>query len=532
MFKKIKFRTRVGILLVLFVVTLTGLQSCFFFNVLESSVVQQVGSKALIQAKNIAADTKNVQLLINKEQQKITAKFNKLSVLSDADYIVIADVNEVRLYHPNSVYIGQKINSNDNQPALAEGQSYVSVKVGASGLSVRGKAPVVDKNGQIIGVVSVGYLVEKLSDRIFEYSIPILFILIISFVLSLVGALYFSSHIKSKMFNMEPEEIAATLQLEKCVMESMYEGVVAVSKDGSILKINQRAVDMLGISEISQQIIARPSSEFITPVDFFMPLFPDGKMKENINDEVISCNGETFIATRVQMKNEDVGIGSVVSLRQQDDIGALTTKLAQAQHYIDNLRVLRHEHNNQLSAISGLIQIGEYDKALAELESTNSDKQELIYYITKTFQPKTIAGLLLGKYSRAKELGLHLEFDPMSSFSGQKSPLKEEELSAVLGNLLDNAFESSLKNPQNNKRINLLLSDQSEELVIVVSDNGVGIEQDNIDDLFRQGVTSKEGTEHGIGLYLVDQYVKRENGTIIIEDAEPEGVVFSIYIPK
>ncbi|WP_375748806.1 ATP-binding protein [Vibrio sp. HN007] len=530
--EKYKFKSRVRILLFLFVVTLTVLQSAFFFSVFEESITHQVGTKALVQAKNIAADAENAELLVNKKYAEIFIKFNKLSELSDADYIVIADKNEIRRYHPNSTHIGKKINSNDNKDALENKQSYISEKVGESGLSVRGKSPVIDKDGNVVGVVAVGYLIDKLSSRIIEYAFPLIFIFGISCLLSLMGAFYFSNHIKSQMFDMEPSEIAATLQLKRSVMESMYEGIVAISKNGEILNINKRALDMLGIVQSKEQAINQLAQNLITPVNFFVPSLVGENTENNVNDELVSCNGETFIANRVPMISEGKTIGFVVSLRQRDDIGSLTTKLAQAQHYIDNLRVIRHEHNNQLSTISGLIQIGEYEKALAALESTNSEKQEVIDSITKNFRPRTVAGLLLGKYSRAKEMGLRLEFDPMSHFSGESCPIKDEELTAMLGNLLDNAFESTLKNPKSNKTINLLMSDQGEDLVIVVTDNGVGFDDYDNDNIFNRGITSKDEPGHGIGLYLVDQYVKRGNGTIIIEESEPTGAVISIYVPK
>lgn len=54
----------------------------------------------------------------------------------------------------------------DNERALVEGKAYVSFAQGSLGKSVCGKAAVVDQHGQIIGVVSVGYLIERLQDRV------------------------------------------------------------------------------------------------------------------------------------------------------------------------------------------------------------------------------------------------------------------------------------------------------------------------------------------------------------------------------
>ena len=529
--RKLRFRTRVALLLSIFFVTLIGFQSGLFLYIFEQTIIEQVGSKALVQAKEVASEPEVIASLSAADQTQISLIFDRVNRLSDSDYVVIADRQEVRLFHPNPDYIGKKITSKDNYEALKNGKSYVSVRKGLSGLSIRGKAPVITADRQIIGVVSVGYLIDKVSDRIFGYSVPILGGITVAIILTIIGAYFFSSHIKSQMFNMEPGEIAQSLQIKNSIMQTMYEGIIATKSDGTILNINRSALNMLGITRTPSSLSGRAIQEFITPVSFFLPC-KENKNAPDVNDEIITCNGETFIATRKKMVNESKVIGTVVSLRKRDDITTLTTQLAQVQHYLDNLRVIRHEHNNQLSTISGLLQIGEHEKALELLESTNSKRQALIDFITQIFQPKIIAGLLLGKISRAEELGLTLDIDAMSALDGKGWPIKEDELSALLGNVLDNAFESSIRNPDSNKIISLFLNDQGEELIIEVSDNGIGFEGRDPDELLMRGVSSKNKEGHGIGLYLVNQYVKKAGGTLLMEEAEPQGAVFSIYIPK
>ncbi len=103
-----------------------------------------------------------------------------------------------------------------------------------------------------------------------------------------------------------------------------------------------------------------------------------------------------------------------------------------------------------------------------------------------------------------------------------------------MGNLLDNAFEASLKNNQGNKQVELYLSDEGKEIVIEVADQGCGFPSEIQDKWFERGVTTKTdiADSHGIGLYLVASYVKRCNGAVIIEENQPHGTVFSIFIPK
>ncbi len=100
---RLKFRTRVALMLSIFFVTLIACQSGLFLYIFEQTVVEEVGSKALIQAVEIASDPAVISGLKNANQKQISNIFSRANQLSDADYIVIADKDEFRLYHPNPV---------------------------------------------------------------------------------------------------------------------------------------------------------------------------------------------------------------------------------------------------------------------------------------------------------------------------------------------------------------------------------------------------------------------------------------------
>jgi two-component system cit operon sensor histidine kinase CitA len=269
--------------------------------------------------------------------------------------------------------------------------------------------------------------------------------------------------------------------------------------------------------------------EYVNQTQFFFQTPYD----KNLKDEIVSFNGNTFIANRVAMIDHEVLIGWVVSFRRKDDINSLTAELTQIKQYTDNLRVLRHEHANKLSMLSGLIEIGEIDSALSLINQENSSKQRLIDFVSSRIRCKEIAGLLLGKYTRSRELGLELQFDPTCQLLELGKNIDPHELSAVIGNLLDNAFEATLNNPESNKKISLLVTDAGQELVIEVGDNGTGVDPDIADSIFTRGVTSKTSNEgHGIGLYLINRYVTHAGGVIMFDEAEPKGTIFSIFIPK
>ena len=534
--RNLSFQQRVFLLLLAVVATQLFLVAGFFHQSLSSSLEHQVTTKALIQAKEIASDPNFVALLEEKNIHKIQKYVDRLQKITDADFIVIGNKKGIRLVHPEKDKIGRPMIGGDNIKALKYGTSYTTMKKGSLGISIRGKAGIKSPDGKIIGVVSVGYLLDSVSYWLMFYSYPVIFALIVLMIFSSLGAWLFTRHIKQQMFDMEPEEIAMNLHLQNSILQSVYEGTIAVSRQGEILSVNTKALDTLGIPHPPQFLIGRSIQEYVTPCEFFLGANAFGeyesKAEELMQDELITCNGETLVANRVNIEDGDSHIGWVVSFRKRNDFNTLTSQISQIRQHNESLRVMSHEFANRLSVIGGLIQIGAYDQAISTIRKETQQQQQLVDFIAQTFQSKVVAGLLLGKYTRAKELGLTLEFDPTCQLEQEPTCMTPDELAAILGNLLDNAFEATLKNPQSNKVITLLLTDSGEELVMEVADNGTGIPHEISDTLFSKGVSSKNQPGHGIGLYLVHQYVTQAEGTILIDEAEPQGTIFSIFIPN
>ncbi|WP_165311635.1 ATP-binding protein [Vibrio ziniensis] len=522
---------RVKVFLLIF--ALMSLQMIFmgvnFHQSLLDTLEHQVGTRALVQAKEIASDPNLIQEVRIKNIPAIERIINRLTKISDASFIVIGDNDGTRLSHPNKENIGLPMQGGDNAGALERGESYISISKGTLGYGVRGKSAIVDFDGEIIGVVSVGYLFNRFDEWLVFYAKPVSYEFLAILFLTLIGAWLFSSHIKKKMNGMEPSEIALALYLQRSILQSVYEGIIAIDKSGKILAVNKSAIDLLGTDKKVSEIKNRSILEYLNHTQFFFQT----PYEENIKDEIVSINGKTLIANRVAIFDREMLIGWVISFRHKNDINSLTAELTQIKQYTDNLRVMRHEHANKLSTISGLIEIGEYDSALSLINNENIKKQQLIDFIRSRIICKQVAGILLGKYSRSQELGLQLQFDPTCQLYNLPDNIDDDELSAIIGNLIDNAFEATLKNPDSDKVITLLITDAGKELVIEIGDNGCGIDPEIAGTIFNRGVTSKNDDKgHGIGLYLINRYVTNAGGVILVDNAEPKGTIFSIFIPK
>ncbi len=67
-------------------------------------------------------------------------------------------------------------------------------------------------------------------------------------------------------------------------------------------------------------------------------------------------------------------------------------------------------------------------------------------------------------------------------------------------------------------------------MVVKISDTGMGIKQEHLQDIFAPFFTTKDRGV-GLGLALSYQIVQEHLGTIRVESAEGTGTTFSVYLP-
>ncbi len=102
----------------------------------------------------------------------------------------------------------------------------------------------------------------------------------------------------------------------------------------------------------------------------------------------------------------------------------------------------------------------------------------------------------------------------------------------VITNLIGNAIESfEAVTVQQLRLLRVSLTQRGGLVTLSVSDNGCGIEKDNLKNIFEPGFTTKK-TGHGIGLTAVqDKIVTVFKGKIRVQSSKA-GTCFTIFIPK
>ncbi len=107
----------------------------------------------------------------------------------------------------------------------------------------------------------------------------------------------------------------------------------------------------------------------------------------------------------------------------------------------------------------------------------------------------------------------------------------------MLKSVLDNLIGNAIKFTPVNGKIKLEAFLQADDVIIQITDNGQGISEERIDNLFKIGKNkSTRGTQgengSGFGLILCEEFVQRMDGEISVKSKIGEGSTFTVRLPK
>jgi two-component system, CitB family, sensor kinase len=535
---RMTIRTKMNLLvlintLVTLVLVLTG----FSYMVIRTHF-QEKGEEALGLAKAIA----NMPAIVGafhtpNPSATIQPLTEQIRNQTGAEFIVIGNMQLIRYSHPNPDEIGKRMVGNDDALVL-QGQPSISEAVGTLGLSIRGKAPVFDQSSKEIGVVSVGFLVKNIWQQIFVSLFKMAGLGTAGLAISFLGANLLSGHLKKQIFNMEPGEIAFLALEQAAILESIYEGILAINSEGRITACNQHAKRMLGLS--SSEVLGEKIADVIHHPRL-CEILEGGATGKTVGVDLPMIIGNTLVVVHpVPVLLNDQSIGAVATFRDKMELDQFDERLADVNRYVDALRSQRHEFMNRLHTISGLIQLREYDLVQEYIADINEDQQRTLEFFMARIKDSAVVGTLIGKLHRAKELGVQLIIDSKSQLS---DPCPHREIVVtILANAIENALEAMSYQPQNaehqssqqqgddSRRVTVYIDDGTENLVVNVGDTGPGIDPHLGNRVFEDGISTK-GQGRGFGLALLSQLVLSINGKLAIESSQA-GAILEAVLPK
>lgn len=522
----ISLQNRMILLVCLLVLSLTLVAGGMYTAMIGEVLEEQIGKRALQVSKTVA-QIPLVREQIVKPQPDGTLQLlaEKIRLQTGAEFIVIGNRDSIRFSHPKPDRLGRQMVGGDNAPALERGESYISQAVGTLGPSIRGKVPIFDQNGAVIGIVSVGYLLDDVNEIVRTHQYKVGLLVGVLMLIGVFGAISISSRFKRAIFGLEPEQIARLFTERATIIESIREGIVAIDREAKVTVVNRVAIESMG-KQHEDEVIGQHISQ-VLPGAKLSRVLTGGKQRL---DEELNVGEATMIINTVPTQEKGEITGAVASFRRKDELDILAKQLSQVKEYSEMLRAQTHEYSNKLHTIAGLIQIGHDKDALELIGREAAGYQGLIAFLAKAVPHPVLAAFIIGKYNHAQELRIDFEIDPESQLIDVPADLNREKVVTILGNLIDNSFDAALQKG-NNPKVKLSMTDVGNDLVFEIEDSGAGISKEQTDRIFDKGFSTKH-IDRGQGLYLVRKALQDLKGQITLADSDMGGALFSVFIPK
>ena len=441
--------------------------------------------------------------------------------LDDIDVISIVNNNHIRVYHSTHTLIGAAYDGTIPKFEELSDDYYTVDETGPSGSQRRAYAAIYNEDGEYIGFVMAIMLMENIKMENLQMFSIFLLITIIAILIELILSVELSEKIKKSLMGYEPDVFTTMYKLRDSILETLDEGILAVNKHGVIEFANNAAIRMLKNNETVDWIGK--------DIEIIGDSILSNTMKHGNREFHVNISKNDIILDQVPVLENEQMVGSIAILHNRAEYTKLMEDLSGTRYLVDSMRANNHDFTNKLHVILGLIQMKMYDQATAYIQNITIVQRKNISNIMNAIQDPSVAALLIGKLARASELNIKFILREGSYYSSADMHLPSEMLITVIGNLLNNAFESMNEEHQFETQKELMFGIYSRPgaVLITVDDTGTGISSKDMPHIFENGYSTK-GEGRGTGLYQAKNMIENFSGTITVESQDGIGTSFSI----
>ncbi len=403
-------------------------------------------------------------------------------------------------------------------------------------------AHIFELDGKMNGLIRIGLSLEPLNliyERITRKSI------IIAIILFVLASVIFTLVFVKQDLESVQKQYKKIESFSNEIIQSVSDAIVVVNKNGKVIELNHSAEKLFGLSaSIGNET---ELSKIIENQDCLSILQNDSSIQQyecEINNEK-----RFLLISKSDFIDEDDNKNRVLVIKD-------LTEIKQLEKQVNRNRQLKamgklasgvaHEIRNPLNAIGTIVQ--QLDKDFEPVENSEEYHQlaGLVYSEVKRIN-ETIQNFL--RFSRPepiqkqlfnlKDLILNIEQQYSMLLKERMIELKIEQnwdgevfwdrnqIKQVLINLMQNAIDAI----KTNGKIKLNISNDEKYILIIISDTGPGISENNLERIFDLYFTTKaEGT--GIGLSIIQRIIAEHDGMITVESKVGEGTTFTIKLPQ
>ncbi|MFI8850211.1 sensor histidine kinase [Streptomyces sp. 891-h] len=532
------------------VVGVTALVSGLFLAPLSDQLDRQAMRRALAIAQTTAARPGLASELTSAAHraQRPTARgplqreAERIRHATGAEYVVIMDERGVRWAHPSPSALGHHVSTDPGQ--VLAGHDVTQIDVGTLGRTARGKAPLRDSDGRIIGAVSVGIDYANVREGLLALVPRLLTYAGGALAVGALAAYLLARRLRRRTHALAFSDISALLAEREAMLHGLAEGVVALDADGRVRLVNDEAQRLLGLGP---EALGRPVTEALGP----------GRTADVLAGRVTGRDLVTVRGARVLVANRmpTADGGAVATLRDRTELERLGRELEGTRGLLDALRAQDHEHANRLHTLLGLLELGLYEEAAQFVTGALGVRRATAEEVTERVHDPLVSALLVGKAAVAAERGVALRLAPDSFLPDRL--VDPSGLVTVVGNLVDNALDAAAGSAGAAVEV-ALRGEDDRSVVLTVRDTGPGVPPEHRELVFEEGWSTKAvrvafgdedrepgegardpvelgeggGAHRGLGLALVRRFAERAGGEARVGESAEGGAEFRVVLPE
>ena len=358
------------------------------------------------------------------------------------------------------------------------------------------------------------------------------------------------------------------------VVENSTDFIAMCDLNSAPFYVNRAGLEMVGLENL-EQARRTPVAEFFFPEDratildgFFPAVLEDGSGEIEIRFQHFKTGHELWMLYRVfVMKDEHGGpIGLATVSREiterkrlEDDLRHLAADLSEADRRKDEfLATLAHELRNPLAPISNGLHIMRMSSAgggtvneMVDQAREMMERQlgQMVRLVDELLDVSRISRGKLDLQTARVDLATVLDnavetSRPLFEANGHQfeislppTPIFVDADAIRLGQVFANLLNNAAKYSDPGSRIRLSAEHQGNDVVVSVTDNGIGIPAEMLSRIFEMFTQVDRSLEKshgglGIGLTLVKRLVEMHGGTVAAESAgHGQGSRFIVRLP-
>lgn len=352
------------------------------------------------------------------------------------------------------------------------------------------------------------------------------------------------------------------------ILQSTADGILAVDSKGKVIKTNKRFSELWQIPEDlidsgnDEDLIDFVLEQLTNPEAFIAKVQKLYQSSDEDLDYLYFKDGRIFERVSAPMFMSDSSVGRVWFFRDitelkkaETEIKLKNEKLLKANSEKDKFfSIIAHDLKSPFSSIIGFsdllieqISTKDYsgiDKYAEIIQQSANSAMDLLMNLMEWAQSQTGRMEFNPEYFELAELINNTQLLLIGASEQKSISLSKivhskalvladkKMISTVLRNLISNAIKFT--HPKG--KISISVEEMEDELLVSVSDNGIGISKEDSKKLFKidesystPGTKNEKGT--GLGLILCKEFVEKHSGKIWVESEVGKGSTFKFSLP-